>query len=68
MIEIAKEIKKLVSNKSKYTDWTNRSDIRDELYSDVVSLLYKNGFPPVPSDETYDEIMKQVENFKKNND
>ena len=68
LIEIAKEIKKLVSNKSKYTDWTNRSDIRDELYSDVVSLLYKNGFPPVPSDETYDEIMKQVENFKKNND
>lgn len=65
LIEIAKEIKKLVSNKSKYTDWTNRTDIKDKLYSDVISLLYSKGFPPMPCDEAYDEIMKQVENFKK---
>ena len=67
-IELAKEIKKLVSNKSKYTDWTNRQDIRDELYSDVAKKLYAHGFPPQPIDDAYDEIMKQVENFKKFND
>lgn len=67
-IELAKEIKKLVSNKSKYTDWTNRQDIRDELYSDVAKKLYAHGFPPKPIDDVYDEIMKQVENFKKYND
>lgn len=70
-IELAKEIKKLVSNKSKYTDWTNRQDIRDELYADVAKKLHANGFPPPPEppiDDAYEEIMKQVENFKKYND
>lgn len=67
-IELAKEIKKLVSNKSKYTDWTNRQDIRDELYFDVAKKLHAHGFPPKPIDDAYDEIMKQVENFKKYND
>jgi type I restriction enzyme R subunit len=64
-IYIAKEIKKLVSNKSKYTDWTNRQDVKDELYTDVAVLLKKNGYPPKTIDDTYDEIMKQVENYKK---
>lgn len=68
-IYLAKEVKKLVSNKSKYTDWTNRQDIKDELYVDVAVLLKKNGYPPKkPIDDAYDEIMKQVENFKKYDD
>ena len=64
-IYIAKDIKKLVSNKSKYTDWTNRQDVKDELYADVAKLLKKNGYPPKTIDDAYDEIMKQVENYKK---
>ena len=64
-IYLAKEIKKLVGNKSKYTDWTNRQDVKDELYTDVAVLLKKNGYPPATIDDAYDEIMKQVENFKK---
>ncbi len=67
-IYIAKEIKKLVSNKSKYTDWTNRQDVKDELYTDVAVLLKKNGYPPKTIDDTYDQIMKQVENYKKHTD
>ena len=31
-------------------------------------MLNKNGYPPEPSTEAYDEIMKQVENFKKFDD
>lgn len=63
-ISLAKSIGKLVDNKSKYTDWTNRQDIKDELYADVAILLRKNGYPPQTIDDTYDEIMKQVENYK----
>lgn len=37
-------------------------------YTDVAILLNKNGFPPQPIDEAYDEIMKQVDNYKKNHD
>lgn len=67
-IYLAKEIKKMVGNKLKYTDWTNRQDVKDELYTDVAKLLNKNGYPPnQPIDDAYDEIMKQVENFKKFN-
>ncbi|MEY8336820.1 HsdR family type I site-specific deoxyribonuclease [Lachnospiraceae bacterium 62-35] len=64
-IFLAKEIKKLVSNKSKYTDWTNRQDVKDELYTDVAVLLKKSGYLPKTIDAAYDEIMKQVENYKK---
>ena len=65
LIDISKEIKSLVTDKTKYSDWTNREDIKDELYTDVAILLKKNGYPPTTIDEAYDEIMKQVENFKK---
>lgn len=44
LIELAKEIKKMASNKSKYTDWTNRQDIRDELYTDEAKKSYAHGF------------------------
>ena len=67
-IYLAKEIKVLISNKSKYTDWTNRQDIKDELHFNVAVLLKKNGYPlHEPIEDAYDEIMKQVENFKKYN-
>lgn len=32
-------------------------------YSNV--LWKKNGYPPTVIDEAYDEVLKQVENFKK---
>ena len=63
-IYLAKQIQKMVGNKSKYTDWTNRQDVKDELYTDVAILLKKNGYPPRTIDDAYDEIMKQVENYK----
>lgn len=63
-INLAKKVKEEVSNKSKYTDWTNRQDVKDELYFNIAVLLKKNGYPPKPIEEAYDEIMKQVENFK----
>ena len=63
-IFLAKEIQKLVGNKSKYTDWTNRQDVKDELYVDVAKLLKKHGYPPRTIDDAYDEIMKQVDNYK----
>lgn len=67
-IFLAKEIQKLVGNKSKHTDWTNRQDVKDELYADVAKLLKKNGYPPKTINVAYDEIMKQVENYKQNAD
>lgn len=63
-IFLAKEIQILVGNKSKYTDWTNRQDVKDELHADVAKLLKKNGYPQKSIDVVYDEIMKLVEKYK----
>ncbi len=60
-IFLACEIHKLVRSKSKYTDWTNRQDVKDELYADVAKLLRKNGYLPKIIDDIYDEIMKQAD-------
>ena len=64
-LALAKAIKLLVDDKSKFTDWTNRTDIKAQLESDLAVLLYKHGYPPEWDDEVFAKIMEQTENFKK---
>lgn len=65
LILLAKEVKTVVDDKSKYTDWSKRSDIKAELKVDLIILLAENDYPPVDRDELYKEIFEQAENFKK---
>ncbi|MDA2323952.1 type I restriction endonuclease subunit R [Bacillus cereus group sp. Bc177] len=65
LINLSQEIKKIVDDKSKYTDWSNRDDIKAELKVDLILALAENGYPPVPQDEIFKEIFEQAENFKK---
>ena len=55
----------MVDDKAKYTDWSQRTDIKAELKVDLIILLAENGYPPVDRDEVYKEIFEQAENFKK---
>ena len=64
-IDLAKKIKELVDDKSKYADWSTRDDIKNELNRDLTVLLYKNGYPPEWDEEVFDKVMEQAENFKK---
>lgn len=64
---LAGEIKKIVDDKSKYTDWAKRDDIKAELKMDLILILAEYGFPPVTNDEVFKEIFEQAENFKKYN-
>ncbi|MCH2231880.1 MAG: type I restriction endonuclease subunit R [Crocinitomicaceae bacterium] len=66
LLFLAKEVKQIVDDKAKYTDWNERSDIKAELKVDLIILLGDNGYPPVDRDEVYKEIFEQAENFKKN--
>lgn len=68
MLVLAAEIKKIVDNNSKYTDWATRDDIKAELKMDLILVLDKYGYPPVTNDEVFKEIFEQAENFKKYND
>ena len=66
LLHLAKEVKVIVDDKSRYTDWSERSDIKAELKVDLILLLGENDYPPVDRDEVYKEIFEQAENFKKN--
>lgn len=65
---LSSEIKKIVDDKSKYTDWATRDDIKAELKMDLILVLAEYGYPPVTNDEVFKEIFEQAENFKKYND
>ena len=65
LLILAAAVKKMVDDKSKYTDWANRSDIKAELQMDLILILAEHGYPPVPQDEVFKEIFEQAENFKK---
>jgi len=65
LIYLSKEIKSIVDDKTTYTDWSKRDDIKAELKVDLIILLGENGYPPVDRDEVYKEIFEQAESFKK---
>ncbi len=65
MIELSKEIKKIVDDKSRYTDWATRDDIKANLQVDLIIILDEYGYPPVTIDDVYKEVLEQAENFKK---
>ena len=65
MIELAKEIKLIVADKSRYTDWSTREDIKANLQVDLILLLDRYGYPPVTIDDVYKDVLEQAENFKK---
>lgn len=67
MFQLAAAIKKIVEDKSKYTDWAARDDIKAELKMDLILVLAEYGYPPVTNDEVYKEILEQAENFKRYN-
>lgn len=64
-IELAKKIKELVDDTSVYADWLNNDNLKNRLSSDLLILLYKNGYPPEWKDEVYEKVLDQVQNFKR---
>ena len=65
LLKLSQEIKKIIDDKARYTDWSHRDDIKAELKVDLILTLAENGYPPVPKDEIFKEIFEQAENFKK---
>jgi len=65
LIILAKEVKQVVDDKTKYTDWNVRDDIKAGLKVALIMLLAKHGYPPITKDEVFKEIFEQAENFKK---
>ena len=65
LLKLSAAVKKMVDDKSKYTDWANRTDIKAELQMDLILILAEYDYPPVPQDDVFKEIFEQAENFRK---
>ena len=65
MIELSKEIKRIIDDKAKYTDYLVKEDIKASMRFDLAVVLKKYGYPPVTIDDVYKEVLEQAENFKK---
>ena len=65
LIILSREIKKIIDDKARYTDWSHRDDIKAELKVELILVLAEHGYPPVTKDEVFKEIFEQAENFKK---
>ena len=56
LIEFAKKVKAVVDDKTKYTDWNSKANIKANLQSDVIRLLNKNGYPPETFEDVYEKL------------
>lgn len=65
MIELSKQIKTIVDDNARYTDFATRDDIKAKLQVDLILLLEQFGYPPVTIDDVYKEVLEQAVNFKK---
>lgn len=65
LITLSRAIKTIVDDKARYTDWSQRTDIKAELKVALILTLDDHGYPPFTQDEVYKEIFEQAENFKK---
>lgn len=65
LIDLSKEMKKIVDDKSRYTDWAKKEDIKADLKVSIILTMAEFGYPPVVQDEVFKEIFLQAENFKK---
>lgn len=63
---LAKKVKELIDTKSSFSDWLTNKNVRAELNQELFFLLATNGYPPQWSDEVFDHVFDQVENFKEN--
>ncbi len=63
LLVLAQEVKQVVDDKAKYTDWHDRADIQASLKMDLIILLANHGYPPIDRDEVYREIFEQAENY-----
>ncbi len=66
MITLAKKVKEIVDDKSKYIDWSSKQDIKASFHSDIIRLLNRNGYPPCTFDDVYNKVLSQVDNIKRN--
>ncbi|MFB9120176.1 type I restriction endonuclease subunit R [Bergeyella porcorum] len=63
MWELAKEIKQIVENTTKYPSWRDREDLKAQLKMEIIVKLHQYKYPPITQEEVYKEVLEQAGNF-----
>lgn len=63
-IELSKKIKQLIDDTAIHADWLNNNNLKKTLASNLMMLLYHNQYPPQWSQEIFEKVLDQVENFR----
>ena len=63
-ISLAKKVKLLVDDMTVYADFINNNNLKSRLADELMNLIYKEGYPPEWSDDIFDKVLKQVDNYK----
>ena len=63
---LAKKVKELIDSKSSFADWLTNGNVRADLNQELFFLLAANGYTPEWSDDVFNQVLDQVENFKEN--
>lgn len=61
---LAQKVKELIDTKSCFADWLSNTNVRAALNQELWFLLDENGYPPEWSEDFFDQIRDQVENYK----
>lgn len=67
-IDIAKDIGALVNEMTQYPGWPTDISLRNEFKMELIRIMHKHGYPQTLSNEVYEKIMGQAENFSRNHE
>ncbi|MBR4685965.1 MAG: type I restriction endonuclease subunit R [Candidatus Methanomethylophilaceae archaeon] len=62
---MAKDLKKCADEICSVIDWSSKQDVKDELRMEIAFVMSNYGFPPEYLNGVYEEVFKQMENYKK---
>jgi len=65
-IELSHKIKDLVDNMTMHANWNDNQYLKNQLNVALGKLLYKNKYPTKWSQEVYEKVLEQVENYTSN--
>lgn len=63
-LELSHKIKELIEDTAVHADWMNNNNLKKTLAKELMMLLYHNGYPPQWSQEIFNKVLDQVENFR----
>jgi len=63
--DMARDLKKCTDEICSVIDWSSKQDVKDELRMEIAYIMSDYGFPPEYLNGVYEEVFKQMENYKK---